>query len=123
MITLLRLTYFSASAISLVAALLVTASMLIAERAPQSTQFWIITIAVSVFFAAAGLLLLGIGRHLVGIGLLARSTTNDRSAELTRRWHRLAAHMLAGGLIVLCLLLFVTYVILARIDQGFAVFG
>ena len=121
--TLLRLTYFSASGVSLFAGLMVMASMLIAERAPQSARFWIITIVVSVSFAGAGLLLLAIGRHLVAIGVLVESKTNDGDTVLERRWRRLAGHMLAGGLVVLCLLLLVTYAILARIDEGFAVFG
>ena len=74
-------------------------------------------------FALAGVLLLGIGRHLAAVGVLAHATQGDRSAELEHRWRRLARHMLGGGLIVLSLLLLITYTILARIDQGFAVFG
>ena len=123
MTSLLRITYFTAAAVSLFAALMVTASMFIAERAPQSLQFWIITIVVSLIFALIGFLLLGIGRQLFAIGLLAQSMTNEDGALLRGRWRRLAVHMLSGGMLVLLFLLLVTYAILARIDQGFAVFG
>jgi len=61
MINLIRRTYFLAAAVSLFASLAVTASMLIAGRAPQSVQYWTITIAVSLFFIIAGLLLLDKG--------------------------------------------------------------
>ncbi len=123
MINLIRLTYFSAAAACLFASLAVTASMLIAERAPQSVQYWMITIAVSLFFVFAGLLLLGIGRHLSALGTLAYSMTNGDGALLKRRWRRLAYYLLLGGVVVLSFLLLVTYAILSRIDQGFAVFG
>lgn len=123
MMHLLRIIYFSAAASSLFAALLVTASMFIADRAPQSAQYWHITILVSLVFALIGFLLLGIGRHLFAIGLLAQSMTNDDGALLRSRWRRLAVHVLLGGLLVLLFLLLVTSAILARIDQGFSVFG
>ncbi len=123
MLNLLRMTFFSAAAVSLFAALMVTASMFIAERAPHSSQFWIITIVVSLIFALVGFLLLGIGRQLVAIGLLSQSMANDDGARLSSYWRRLAVHMLPGGMLVLLFLLLVTYAILARIDQGFAVFG
>ena len=123
MITRLRVTYYSAAALSLFAASAVTVSMLIPERAPHSAQFWIITIAVGLYFAAIGVVLLGIGRHLPAIGLLAKAMTSDESAELKSRWHRLAVHMLLGGLLLLPVLLLITWAVLARIDEGFAIFG
>ena len=122
MTTLLRATYFSAAALSLFAAAMVTVSMLIPERAPQSARFWLITIGVGLFFAVVGLVLLGIGRHLPAIGVLARSTTNE-GALLRSRWRRLAVHMLLGGLLLLPVLLLIAWAILARIDEGFALFG
>jgi hypothetical protein len=123
MINLIGLTYFSAAAVSLFASLAVTASMLIAERAPQSVQYWTITIAVSLFFIIAGLLLLGIGRHLSALGTLTHSMTDGDGALLKTRWRRLAYYLLLGGMLVLSFLLLATYAILARIDEGFAVFG
>ncbi len=123
MLTLLRITYFSASALSLFAASMVAVSMLMPNRAPHSVQFWIITIGFGLFLAAIGLALLGVGRHLPAIGLLAQSMTNDAGARLRSRWRRLAAHMLLGGLMLVPVLLLIAWAILARIDQGFALFG
>jgi hypothetical protein len=123
MMTMLRVTYLAAAALSLFAASMVTASMFIAERAPQSTRFWIITIVVSLFFASIGLMLLNIGRHLPAIGVLARSMTSDDGVQLMSRWRRLAVHMLLGGLVIVFVLLLVSSAILSRIDEGFAVFG
>ena len=119
----LRSTYFTAAGLSLFASLMVTASMFMAERAPHSVRFWIITLVVSLFFALVGLLLVGIGRHLPAIGLLAQSATNDTGILLQGRYRRLAFHMLIGGLILWSLLLLIAYAILSRIDEGFAVFG
>jgi hypothetical protein len=120
---LLRVTYFSAAALSLFTASMVTVSMLIPERAPQSAQFWIITIGVGLYFAVIGFVLLGIGRHLPAMGVLAQSMTNDYGAWLRSHWRRLAVHMLLGGLLAIPVLLLIAWAILARIDEGFALFG
>lgn len=111
---LLRLTYFSAAALSLFAASIVAVSMLIPERAPQSAQFRLITIGVGVFFALLGLVLIGIGRHLAAIGVLAQAMMNDTGPLLRSHYHRLAVHMLIGGLVLLPGLLFIAYAVLAR---------
>ncbi|MDH5177775.1 MAG: hypothetical protein OEX15_14040, partial [Gammaproteobacteria bacterium] len=78
---------------------------------------------VGLYFAAIGVVLLGIGRHLPAIGLLDKAMTSDESAELKSRWRRLAVHMLLGGLLLLPVLLLITWAVLARIDEGFAIFG
>lgn len=123
MINMLRVTYFAAAALGLFAASIVTVSILIPERAPNSSQFWIVTIGVGLFLAVVGLVLLGIGRHLPAIGVLAQSITNDDSAQLKSRWRRLAVHMLLGGLLLVPVLLLIAWGILARIVEGFALFG
>jgi hypothetical protein len=122
---LLRLTYFSAAALSLFAASMVAVSMLIPERAPHSARFWIITTGVGVFFASLGLVLLGIGRHLPAIGVLARSMTSEAGALLRSRYQQLSAHMLLGGLLLPPVLLFVAYAFcphLARMSKMILLF-
>ncbi|HQR48424.1 MAG TPA: hypothetical protein PL152_03755 [Steroidobacteraceae bacterium] len=123
MLNLLRFTYYLASAVSLFAGLATTASLFMADRAPQSPQYWVVTLAVILFFGLAGLLLLCIGRQLVALGVLAGTATDDHGAILRARWNRLAACMVLGGLVLLPILLLVAYVIVARIEQGFAIFG
>jgi len=124
LVQFVRLAYLLAACLSLAAAALVTASMVIAERAPQTAWFWGITISVSLFFAFLALLLLGIAQHLPAIGRIAHSITDkSASSALRRHWARLAAIMAIAGLLVCLFLMLGVYVVLARIDQGFAVFG
>jgi len=79
--------------------------------------------AVSLFFALAGLLLLGIARQLTAIDVVIWSMTDERGTTLRTRWDRLASYMLLGGMLLLSVLLLITYAIVARIEQRFAVFG
>jgi hypothetical protein len=120
---LLRFTYYSAASLSLFAATMVALSMLMPNRAPVSLQFWIITIGLSLFLAVIGLVLLGVGRHLPAIGVLAQSMTSDDGAVLRSHWRRLATYLLLGGLMLVPVLLLIAWGILARIDEGFALFG
>jgi hypothetical protein len=123
MMSLLRVIYFSAAALSLFASSMVAVSMLIPERVPQSAQFWTITIGVCIYLALIGFVLLGVGRHLPAIGFLAQSLSRDDSARLRYRWRRLAVPMLLGGILLVPALLLIAWAILARIDEGFALFG
>jgi hypothetical protein len=123
MANLLRIIFYTASAVSIFAALMTTASMFIADRTPQGYQYWIVTIVVSLTFVVVGLLLHGIARHASEIGLIARSTDDKHGIGLRKSWGRLAIYLSLGGLMSLAVLLVVAYAIVARINQGFAVFG
>lgn len=71
-------------------------------------------------------LFLGVQRHvaaIVAIAADARREEGGAARRLVPRVHRLVAHLLAGGILLLALLSVATYAILTRIDQGFAVFG
>ena len=101
LVQVVRLAYLLPAGLSMTAAALVTASMVIAERAPQTAWFWGITISVSLLFAILALLLLGIARHLPAIGRIAHSITDESaSSALRRHWTRLAAIMAIAGLLV-----------------------
>jgi len=97
--------------------------MLVPERAPQSVQFWIITIGVGLYLAVLGLVLLGVGRHLPAIGILARSMMNEEGTVVRRRWRALAAWMLLGGVMLVPVLLLMAWAIVARIGEGFPLLG
>jgi len=60
--------------------------------------------------------------HVAAIVAITADARRDQG-EAAPRVHRLVAHLLAGGILLLALLSVATYAILARIDQGFAVFG
>jgi len=101
LVQVVRLAYLLPAGLSMTAAALVTASMVIAERAPQTAWFWGITISVSLLFAILALLLLGIARHLPAIGRIAHSITDESASSVLRRhWARLAAIMAIAGLLV-----------------------
>ena len=60
---IVRLTFLLAASLSIAAAALIIASMVIVERAPQTGWYWGVTIAVSLAFGALALFALGIARH------------------------------------------------------------
>jgi hypothetical protein len=79
---------------------------------------------VGAVFLGVGVLLLGVRRHVAGIGALAAHTQDAETAqELAAHLNRLVVYLLAGGAFLCAVLGTMTYGILTRIDQGFAVFG
>lgn len=125
MVLALRLIYLGSALLSMAAAVLVTASLFIAERAPQSTRFPGISLTVTGVFAGAGLVLLGIQRQVGAIVAAVPGPGGAAAAApaLVVHVRRLVAGLLAAGAFVGVLLALLTYGILERIDQGFAVFG
>ncbi|SEA99250.1 hypothetical protein [Rubrimonas cliftonensis] len=123
MILVLRLVMLLIAATSLLAAVLVTASLFIADRAPQSSQFLAISLVVSAFFAATGALAFGLQRQMARLRDAGARLDGAAAERFAPPFHALARLLLAGGTILAPILLLATYVILARIDQGFAVFG
>ena len=123
MVMVFRLVYASAAFLSIAAGTLVTASLFIADRAPQSVRFLVISLVVSAVFLGMGLVLLGIQRHVAAITAAVRGHDGESAPELARHVTPLVAHLLAGGAFVCVVLGSLTYAILERIDQGFAVFG
>jgi hypothetical protein len=123
MVLIFRVVYACAAFLSMAAGALVTASLFIADRAPQSTTFLGISIVVSAGFLGVGLVLFGIQKHVAAIVSAVRGHDGDSLREPAMHVDRLVAYLLAGGAFVCALLAMLTYAILARIDQGFAVFG
>jgi hypothetical protein len=123
-VVVFRLVYLCAALLASAAGVLVIASLFIADRAPQSTASLGIHLAVGVVFLGASVLLLGIQRHVAGIAALAANGhTAEASQKLAVHVSRLLAYLLAGGAFLCAVLGLATYGILARIDEGFAVFG
>lgn len=115
------LVFTGAAVLSASAGILVTASLFIADRAPQSTEFLEISLFVSGVFLALGMLLAGIELQIFGIARL--SEDRERDAGLRTRVRRLLILLVIAGVALCGFLAVLTYAILARIDQGFAVFG
>ena len=118
-----RLLYLCAALLSGASGALVIASFFIPDRAPQSTESIGLHLAVGAVLLGVGVLLLGIQRHVAGIAALAHGDDGEQGRELATHVHRLLVYLLVGGPFLCAVLGLVTYAILARIDQGFAVFG
>ena len=123
MLVIVRAVYVSAALLAIASGVLVTASLFIPDRAPRSLQFLGISLVVSAVFLCVGLLLFGIQGRVAGIAAAVRGQDGDRAPALASHVRWLLAYLLAGGLVLGVALGFMTYAILARIDQGFAVFG
>lgn len=123
MLLAFRFVFLCAIVLCLAAAVLVTASLFIADRAPQSAQFLGISIAVSGAFLSLGMLLLGIERHVLGIARWTRRSGGPLPLDFRNHFLRLLIYLSLGGAGLCAILAILTYAILARIDQGFAVFG
>ena len=82
-----------------------------------------IHVAVAVIYLGLGGLLLGIQRHVADIAALVYDQEGETARKLTTPVSRLLVYLLVGGTFLCAVLGLMTYVILARIDQGFAVFG
>jgi hypothetical protein len=124
MVVVFRLVYLCAALLSSAAGVLVIASFFIPDRAPQGTEFLGIHLAVGAVFLGVGVLLSGIQRHVAGIAALAAHAHAGETAQgFAAHLSRLLAYLLAGGAFLCAVLGAMTYGILERMDQGFAVFG
>lgn len=122
MILVFRLIYACAAFLSIAAAALTVASLYIADRAPQSMEFLGISLVVAAVFAGIGVVLVGIRRHATAIATLVTDGDSVHS-RLATHTSRLLVWLLVAGAFACAVLGLLTYAILARIDQGFAVFG
>lgn len=118
-----RAIYLVGAALCLLAGTLVTASLFIADRAPQSSTFLGISIAMSAIFLAISLLLLAIQRQAAALTRGLSQIEDEGTVSLRRNAGRLLICLALGGGLLDMFLAVLTYAILARIDQGFAVFG
>jgi hypothetical protein len=118
-----RTIFFFAIFLCLVSAGLVLGSIFIEDRAPQTALFLGITIAVGCIFLVLGLLLFGIQRNVAGIARVTRTGEEWAPAAVEVPVLRLLLYLSLGGAGLCGILALLAYAILARIDQGFAVFG
>ncbi len=119
----LRLVYVGSALLSMAAAVLVTASLLIASRASQSTKILGISLVVSGVFVGVGVVLFGIQRQVAAAAAALRDPGAGSVARAAVHLRRLVAYLLAAGAFVGVVLALLNYAIVERIGQGFAVFG
>jgi len=112
-----------AAALFGMAGLLVIASLFIADTRPETHGSLGIHLFVGGVFVGLGLLLLGIMFQVIAIARIALSQDDAHAGLLRERLSRLLLLLLISGLFLCLVMALVTYGILARIDEGFAVFG
>ena len=123
MVVVFRLVYLCAALVSSAAGVLVILSLFIQDRAPQSTVMLGIHLTVGAIFLGVAVLLLGIQRHVAGVAALGYGHDGERAQDLMGHLNRLLAYLLVGGAFLCAVLGIMTYGILTRIDEGFALFG
>jgi hypothetical protein len=122
LILLFRLIYACAAFLSVAVAVLIVASLFIADRTPRSMEFLGVSLVAGAVFLGIGVLLVGIRRHVVAIATLP-AVRDPASTMLATHVSRLLVYLLAGGALLCTVLGLLTCGILERIGQGFAVFG
>jgi hypothetical protein len=112
-----------AAALFGIAGLLVIASLFIADTRPETHGYLGIHLFVGGVFAGLALLLLGIMFQVIAIARIALAQDDAHAGLLRERLSRLLLLLLTSGLFLCLVMALVTYGILARINEGFAVFG
>jgi hypothetical protein len=122
MILLFQLIYACAAFLSIAVAVLIVASLFIADRTPRSMEFLGVSLVVGAVFVGIGVLAIGIRRNVTAVATL--DTGHDAIASrLAIYGRRLLVYLIAAGALLCAVLGLLTYAILERIGQGFAVFG
>ena len=102
--TVFKALFAAASSLSFASAALITASLFIADRRPQSGEWLGIHVFVNAAFLALGLLLAGILVQVAGLVNIAADPHHERARSLSSRISRLVILLVAGGL-ALCAIL------------------
>jgi len=119
----LRIVLWLAAASFFIPAGLITASLFMAGRAPHSATFVGVSVAVSLLFLAAGLLILGIQFRILAIARLRNEQGSAANDDLDRHLFYLAAYLMICGAALCMIMTTVTFAIAVRINEGYAVFG
>jgi hypothetical protein len=117
----LRILCLLLAALAAADAVLVIASLFIADRAPLTSQATTVSLVVAALFTMMAGLALALQHSLTRLGRAISSSADEEPAG--RAFRQLVVTLLFTCLIFGPLLALVSYAILARIEEGFAVFG
>jgi hypothetical protein len=120
MLALLRAALLAISALLVVDAALIMASLFMTDRAPVSRQAFVVSILVSALFLGLALLSAGIRRQITRLSEVGAESAGD---AFSAPFGSLVCQLLVAATMFALFMALLTYVILARIDQDFAVFG
>jgi hypothetical protein len=117
------ISFVAAAVLFSTAGLFVMASLFLADTRPVTGVYFGMHLIVSAVFMALGLVIAGILVQVSGLVRLVSRPDQVDGFQLSARLSRLIMLLLISGLFLCLIMKLVTYGILARIDQGFAVFG
>jgi hypothetical protein len=117
------LLFTAAATLSVASGILLVSSFFMADRGSRSAEFLGIHLFACGVFLALGLLLAGVAWQVVGIARTVTVSESGMANQLRRRVSRLLVLLVIAGLSLCGVLTIVTYAILSRIKEGFAVFG
>lgn len=123
LVVIFRVVYWLVAALFFIAAGLVIASLYMAESPSHPPKFIYISVTVSGLFLAVGFLILGIQFRTVAIAKLGIGKRDEHKNGFDRHMPVLLAYLTIGGMALCMIMATITFAILARISEGFAVFG
>ncbi len=123
MLALLRALLITIAALAALSAALIIASLFITDRAPVSTQAFVVSLVVSALFLVIAGVAAGIRRHVGRLASAGAALPETAGAAFHGAFGALVRYLLVGAGMMALFLALLTYIILARIDQNFAVFG
>ena len=120
MLALLRAAFLAISILLVADAALIMASLFITDRAPVSRQAFLVSLFVSALFLGLAWLSAGIRRQMTRMGEVSAASAGN---AIHAPFGSLVGHLLVAAILFALIMALLTYGILARIDQNFAVFG
>ena len=117
------LLFTTAAALSGAAGLLVMASLFLAARSTQSDASLNIHLIVSGIFLGIAVLTIAIELQILGLAKAVGALEVRAGRHARMRLSRLLGLLGIAGLFLCCVMALITFAILSRIDEGFAVFG
>ncbi len=123
MLAVLRATLLAIAVLAAVDAALVTASLFMTDSAPFSRQVFLVSLGVSGVFLGLAWLAAALQRHLAAVAQAGAAQSEMAASAFNRTFRPLAMYLMLASILVLLCMAMLSYAILARINQNFAVFG
>ena len=120
MLALLRAALLGISMLLAVDAALIILSLFMTDRAPVSRQAFLVSLLVSALFLGLAWLSAGIRRQMTR---LCEVGTTSAGNAFSAPFGSLVGHLLVAAMLFALFMALLTYGIMARIDQNFAVLG
>lgn len=118
-----RAVFFLAAALFFIPAGLLVASLFSAQLAPNSKELVGVSVALSLVFLVFGLLILGIQFRITAIAGLCNDGPGASTDTVHRHLSFLSVYLIVSGCALCLMMAIVTSGIVARLREGYPVFG